>query len=72
MKTTRADLVGSAVLAFRPRRSLKAENLGRRRRLALYKERGSKPRRIKAMAFVPTTALAAAARLPKNSPLSQS
>jgi hypothetical protein len=41
-----ADLVGLAVLAIRPRRSVEAENLMLRRQLALYKERGTKPRRI--------------------------
>jgi hypothetical protein len=43
-----ADLVGLAVLAIRPRRSIEAENLVLRRQLALYKERGVKPRRIDA------------------------
>jgi hypothetical protein len=43
-----ADLVALAVLAHRPRRSLEAENLVLRRQLALYKERGIKPRRIDA------------------------
>jgi putative transposase len=43
-----ADLVALAVLANRPRRSLEAENLVLRRQLALYKERGIKPRRIDA------------------------
>ena len=43
-----ADLIGLAVLALRPRRSLEAENLALRRQLALYKERGLKPRRIDA------------------------
>lgn len=41
-----ADLVALAVLAIRPRRSLEAENLLLRRQLALFKERGEKPRRI--------------------------
>ena len=43
-----ADLVGLAVLAIRPQWSLEAENLVLRRQLALYKERGVKPRRIDA------------------------
>jgi putative transposase len=43
-----ADLVALAVLANRPRLSLEAENLVLRRQLALYKERGIKPRRIDA------------------------
>ena len=43
-----ADVVGLAVLAVRPRRSLEAENLVLRRQLALFKERGMKPRRIDA------------------------
>ena len=43
-----ADLVGLAVLAIRPRQSVEAENLVLRRQLALYKERGVKPRRIDA------------------------
>jgi hypothetical protein len=43
-----ADLVGLVRLAIRPRRSIEAENLVLRRQLALYKERGVKPRRIDA------------------------
>jgi hypothetical protein len=43
-----ADAVGLAVLSIRPRRSLEAENLVLRRQLALFKERGVKPRRIDA------------------------
>jgi putative transposase len=43
-----ADLVGLALLAIRPSRSIEAENLVLRRQLALYKERGMKPRRIDA------------------------
>ena len=43
-----ADLLGLVALSFRPRRSVKAENLFLRRQLALYKERGIKPRRIDA------------------------
>jgi transposase InsO family protein len=43
-----ADLVGLARLAIRPRQAIAAENLVLRRQLALYKERGAKPRRIDA------------------------
>ena len=43
-----ADLVGLAALAFKPQRSLEAENLVLRRQLAFYKERGLKARRIAA------------------------
>lgn len=43
-----ADAVGLALLSARPRRSLEAENLVLRRQLALFKERGVKPRRIDA------------------------
>jgi putative transposase len=43
-----ADLVGLVVLCVRPRRSVEAENLFLRRELALYRERGIKPRRIDA------------------------
>ena len=43
-----ADLVGLALLSIRPGRSIEAENLVLRRQLALYKERGVKPRRIDA------------------------
>jgi putative transposase len=39
------DLLGLVALSIRPRRSLEAENLFLRRQLALYKERGIKPRR---------------------------
>jgi hypothetical protein len=41
-----ADLVGFLLLRIRPRHSLEAENLFLRRQLALYVERGVKPRRI--------------------------
>ena len=47
-----ADVVSLAGLALRPRRSLEAENLFRRRELALYQERGVKPRRVDAAARV--------------------
>jgi len=40
------DLVGLFVLSVRPRRSVEAENLFLRRELALYQERGAKPRRV--------------------------
>jgi hypothetical protein len=43
-----ADLAGLVVLAVRPRRSVEAENLFLRRQLALYRERGVKPRRVDA------------------------
>src|SRR5438876_8769250 len=43
-----ADLIGLLVLTARSRRSVEAENLVLRRQLALYKERGVKPRRIDA------------------------
>src|SRR5438876_4450539 len=43
-----ADLIGLLVLTVRPRRSIEAENLVLRRQLALFKERGVKPRRIDA------------------------
>ena len=43
-----ADLAGLVALSVRPRRSLEAENLVLRRQLALFKERGVKPRRIDA------------------------
>ncbi|MGA8053962.1 MAG: integrase core domain-containing protein, partial [Burkholderiales bacterium] len=43
-----ADLVGLVRLAIRPRQAIAAENLVLRRQLALYKERGLKPRRLDA------------------------
>ena len=43
-----ADLAGLVVLSLRPRRSIAAENLFLRRQLALYQERGVKPRRVDA------------------------
>jgi hypothetical protein len=43
-----ADLAGLVVLSLRRRRSVEAENLFLRRQLALYLERGVKPRRIDA------------------------
>jgi putative transposase len=43
-----ADLLGLVALSIRSRLSIKAENLFLRRQLALYKERGIKPRRIDA------------------------
>ena len=43
-----ADFVGLVALSVRPRRSIEAENLFLRRELALYKERGAKPRRVDA------------------------
>jgi len=47
-----ADLIGLLVLAPRPRRSIEAENLVLRWQLALFEERGVKPRRIDAAARV--------------------
>jgi len=44
-----ADLIGLLVLTARSRRSIEAENLVLRRQLALFKERGVKPRRIDAI-----------------------
>ncbi len=43
-----ADLAGLVVLSLRRRRSVETENLFLRRQLALYHERGVKPRRIDA------------------------
>jgi hypothetical protein len=43
-----ADLIGLARLAIRPRQAIAAENRVLRRQLALYRERGLKPRRIDA------------------------
>jgi len=43
-----ADCGGLLALTVRPRRSIEAENLVLRRQLALFKERGVKPRRIDA------------------------
>jgi len=43
-----ADFVGLIALSVRPRRSVEAENLFLRRELALYRERGIKPRRVDA------------------------
>jgi hypothetical protein len=43
-----ADLAGLVALSLRRRRSVEAENLVLRRQLALYHERGVKPRRIDA------------------------
>jgi putative transposase len=42
------DLAGLVVLSVRPRRSVEAENLSLRRELALYQQRGAKPRRVDA------------------------
>jgi hypothetical protein len=47
-----ADLVGLIALSVRPRRSVEAENPFLRRELALYKERGVKPRRVDAVTRV--------------------
>jgi putative transposase len=43
-----ADLFGLIALSVRPRRSIEAENLFLRRELALFKERGIRPRRVDA------------------------
>jgi len=43
-----ADLIGLLALTARSRRSIEAENLVLRRQLALFKERGVKPRRVDA------------------------
>jgi putative transposase len=43
-----ADLVGLIALSVKPRRSIEAENLFLRRELALFKERGIRPRRVDA------------------------
>jgi putative transposase len=43
-----ADLIGLLALTVGPRQSIEAENLILRRQLALFKERGAKPRRIDA------------------------
>src|SRR5436309_2596524 len=43
-----ADLIGLLTLTLRPRRSVEAENLVLHRQLALFKERGVKPRRVDA------------------------
>ena len=43
-----ADLAGFGVVSLRRRRSVEAENLFLRRQLALYQERGVRPRRVDA------------------------
>src|SRR6516164_4746483 len=43
-----ADLIGLLILTARSRRSIHAQNLVLRRQLALFKERGVKPRRVDA------------------------
>jgi len=43
-----ADVASLVVLSVRPRRSIEAENLFRRRELAQYQERGVRPRRVDA------------------------
>jgi putative transposase len=47
-----AELAGLVVLALRRRRTVEAENRFLRRQLALYQERGVKPRRVDAAARV--------------------
>ena len=41
-----ADFARFVILQFRPTRPIQAENLFLRRQLALFKERGIKPRRV--------------------------
>ena len=43
-----ADMAGLIALSLRRQRSVEAENLFLRRELALYQERGVKPRRVNA------------------------
>ena len=43
-----ADLAGLVVLSLKPRRSVEADNLFLRRQLAMFQERGVKPRRVDA------------------------
>jgi len=57
------DLVGWVALAFRSRQSLDAEVLFLRRQLALYVERGVKPRRIDAATRVSLALLSPAVRM---------
>ena len=52
-----ADLAGLVVLLFAPRRTVAAENLFLRRQLALYLERGAKPRRVDAATRVSLASL---------------
>ena len=47
-----ADLVALVALAFRPRRTAPAEILVLRRQLALYEERGIRPRRVDAATWI--------------------
>ncbi len=51
------DLILWCGLLLRPRKSLEAENLFLRRQLALYRERGVKPRRVDAATRVTLTLL---------------
>jgi putative transposase len=53
-----ADVAGLVVLSLRRRRSVEAENLFLRRELALYLERGVKPRRVDAATRVSLALLA--------------
>jgi hypothetical protein len=55
-----ADLAGLVVLSLRSRRSVESENLFLRREVALYQERGVKPRRVDAATRV---SLAVSSRL---------
>jgi hypothetical protein len=52
-----ADLAGLVVLSLRSSRSVEAENLFLRRQLALYLERGEKPRRVDAVMRVSLASL---------------
>ena len=52
-----ADVARYFCLQFRPTRSVQAENLFLRRQLALFKERGVKPRRVDAATRISLTVL---------------
>jgi hypothetical protein len=52
-----ADRAGLVVLSLRSRRSVEAENLFLRRQLALFQERGVKPRRVDAATRLSLAAL---------------
>ena len=49
------DVARLAILQFRPMRSVEAENLFLRRRLGLFRERDTKPRRVDAVTLVSLT-----------------
>ena len=61
-----ADLLRWLLLAFRSRQSIQAENLFLRRQLALYIERGVKPRRIDAATRIDLTFRSAPVRLARR------